>query len=234
MLGALMLTLERGAYGINPRLAMFTQILSVPLLITMIGIACDAFWSRWLALAGAIAVLPWALVLTFGVPAGAPLVQQSVALIAALMLLASLTGRAMFERYEGKGSLNWRGPRLSLVRWTIILNAASVLGLSLFVALYRYAIEWHATIPGILLLSLVTGVVLLARQKTAGLVAVALSCALFVPAGAYFVWREARTTGEVYVFAAAFVPGIIAGWACLVVFGRPIWRVLRPGSEPPA
>jgi len=113
------------------------------------------------------------------------------------------------------------------VRWTIILNIASVLGLALFVSLYRYAIEWHVAIPAVLLLGLLLGVLLLATQKTIGLLLVAVSCVLFVPAGTYFVWREASHTGEMYLFAAAFLPGVIAGWACLVMFGRPIWRVLR-------
>jgi hypothetical protein len=228
-LGGLIVTLERGAYGVNPRLVIVTRVLLAPLVITAIGLALETFWSRWLALAGAVAVLPWAVVLTFGLPKGAPLAQQSIALGAALLLLASLTGRAMFERYEGKSKMDWSGPRMGLVRWTIILNIASVLGLSLFVALYQYTIEWHVAIPAVLLLSLLLGVLLLATQKTVGLLLVAVSCVLFVPAGTYFVWREASHTGEMYLFAAAFLPGVIAGWACLVAFGKPIWRALRGG-----
>jgi hypothetical protein len=118
---------------------------------------------------------------------------------------------------------------MGLVRWTIILNMASALGLFLFVVVYRYAIGWHVAIPAVLLAGLVAGVLLLARQKTVGLLLVALSCILFVPAGTFFVWQEASHTGEVYLFAAAFLPGIIAGWACLFAFGRPMWRALRAG-----
>ncbi len=129
----------------------------------------------------------------------------------------SLPGRAMFERYEGKAKMDWSGPRMGLVRWTIILNIASALGLSLFVALYRYTIEWHVAIPAVLLLGLVV------------LLLVAVSCVLFVPAGTYFVWKEASYTGEVYLFAASFLPGVIAGWACLFAFGKPIWNALRAG-----
>jgi hypothetical protein len=182
-----------------------------------------------LALAGAVAVLPWAVVLTFGLPDGVPLMQQTVALIASLLLLATLPGRAMFERFEGKAAMDWSGPRMTLVRWTIILNMASALGLSLFVALYRYSIEWHVAIPAVLLLGLLVGVLLLARQRTLGLLLVMVSCLLFVPAGTYFVWREASHTGEVYLFAASFLPGIAAGWACLFAFGRPIWNAVRSG-----
>ncbi len=226
-LGGLIMTLERGSYGVNPRLVVVTRVLMVPLVLTMIGLALEKAWSRWLALAGAVAVLPWAVVLTFGLPDGAPLMQQSIALIASLLLLLSLSGRAMVERYDGKAAMDWSGPRMGLVRWTIILNIATVIGLFLFVALYRYAVEWHLAIPLILLIGLVVGVLLLGRQKTIGLLLVGLACVLFVPGGTYFVWREASYTGEVYLFAALFLPGVIAGWACLFTFGGPIWKVLR-------
>ncbi len=226
-LGGLIVTLERGSYGVNPRLVVVTRVLLLPLVLTMIGLALEKTWSRWLALAGAVAVLPWAIVLTFGLPSGAPLMQQTIALVASLLLLVSLPGRAMFERYEGKARMDWSGPRMGLVRWTIILNIASVLGLFLFVGLYRYAIEWHMAIPVVLLCGLVVGVLLLAFQKTIGLLLVGVGCVLFVPAGTYFVWKEASYTGEVYLFAASFLPGVIAGWACLFAFGEPIWKALR-------
>jgi len=227
--GGLILTLERGSYGVNPRLVVVTTALLVPLGITMIGLALEKVWSRWLAIAAAVAVLPWAVVLTFGLPGGAPLMQQTIALVAALVLLVSLPGRAMFDRYEGASNMDWTGRRMTLVRWTIILNLASVLGLILFVGLYRYAIEWHVMIPAVLLMGLLAGVALLGFQKTIGLLLVAVSCVLFVPGGTYFVWKEASHTGEIYLFAASFLPGVIAGWACLFVFGKPIWRTLRWG-----
>ncbi len=228
-LGGLIVTLERGSYGVNPRLVVVTRVLLLPLVLTMIGLALEKAWSRWLALAGAVAVLPWAIVLTFGLPSGAPLMQQTIALVASLLLLVSLPGRAMFERYEGKARMDWSGGRMGLVRWTIILNIASVLGLFLFVGLYRYAIEWHMAIPVVLLCGLVVGVLLLGFQKTIGLLLVGVGCVLFVPAGTYFVWKEASYTGEVYLFAASFLPGVIAGWACLFAFGEPIWKALRAG-----
>lgn len=227
--GGLIITLERGAYGVNPRLVIVTRALLVPLALTMIGLVLEKAWSRWLALAAAVAVLPWAIVLTFGLPGGVPLMQQSIALVASLLLLASLPGHAMFERYEAKSRLDWTGRHMALVRWTIILNLASVLGLILFVGLYRYTIEWHVAIPAVLLGGLLGGVSLLGFQKTIGLVLVAASCVLFVPGGAYFVWKEASHTGEIYLFAASFLPGVVAGWACLFTFGKPIWRTLRAG-----
>ena len=228
-LGGLIITLERGSYGVNPRLVVFTRVLLVPLVLTIIGLALDRVWSRWLALAAAVAVLPWAVVLTFGLPGGVPLMQQTIALVASLLLLASLSGRAMFDGYEGKAKMDWIGPRMGLVRWTIILNLASVLGLFMFVTLYRTSIEWHVAIPAVLLFGLVVGVLLLGLQKTLGLLLVAITCVLFLPAGTYFVWKEASYTGEIYLFAAAFLPGVIAGWACLLAFGKPILYALRAG-----
>jgi hypothetical protein len=95
--------------------------------------------------------------------------------------------------------------------------------------MYRYSIEWHVAIPAVLLAGLLMGVSLLAFQKAIGLILVALSCVLFVPAGAFFVWKEASYTGEMYLFAAAFLPGIIAGWVCVFAFGKPIWAALHRG-----
>jgi hypothetical protein len=227
--GGLILTLERGYYGVNPRFVLVAYALLLPLGLTMLGLALGKVWGRWLALAGAVAVLPWAAVLTFGLPAGVPLTQQIIALVASLLLLLSMPGQVMFEHFEGRTERDWSGPRMALVRWTIILNIASAIGLLLFVAVYRYAIEWHVAIPAVLLLGLVAGVSLLARQMTVGLLLVAFACVLFVPAGTYFVWKEASYTGEVYLFAAVFLPGVVAGWACLFVFGRPIWRALSSG-----
>ncbi len=31
------------------------------------------------------------------------------------------------------------------------------------------------------------------------------------------------------LFAVAFAPGVLTGWACLLVFGRPMWRRLTSG-----
>ena len=228
-LAGLIWTLERGSYGVNPRLVIATRVLLVPLGATVIGLVLEKYWGRWLALAAAVVVLPWAIVLTFGLPPGAPLRQQTIALVASGLLLVTLSGRAMFERYEGRAATDWSGPRMGLVRWTIILNIASAVALFLFVAVFRYAIEWHVTFPAVLLVALVLGVLLLAKQRTMGLFLVALSCVLFLPAAAFFVWVESSYAGGVRIFAMSFIPGVLAGWACLLAFGRPVWRALRSG-----
>lgn len=228
-LGGLIVTLERGAYGVNPGLVVATRVLLLPLGVTIIGLALEKHWGRWMGLAAAVAVLPWATYLTFGLPRGVPLTQQTIALAASASLLLVLTGTAMFERYDGRAPTDWSGPRMGLVRWTVILNLASAVGLFVFVAVYRYQIEWHVAVPALLLVGLILGVLLLARQKTMGLLLVALSCVLFIPAGAFFVWKESSWAGGAHVFAASFLPGVLAGWACLVAFGRPVWSALRSG-----
>jgi peptidoglycan/LPS O-acetylase OafA/YrhL len=226
-LAGLIWTLERGSYGVNPRLVVATRGLLFPLGVAIIGVALEKYWGRWLALAAAVVVLPWAIVLTFGLPPGAPLMQQTIALVASALLLVTLSGRTMFERYEGRSTTDWSGPRMGLVRWTIIFNIASAVALFLFVAVYRYTIEWYVAFPAVLLVALMTGVLLLARQKTLGLVLVALGCVLFVPAAVLFVWKESSYAGGVRIFAMSFMPGVLAGWACLFAFGGPVWRALR-------
>lgn len=225
-LAAVVVTVDPDADWLDRRFVAAARLLLVPLGATIVGLVRERYWGRWLGLAGALAVLPWALVLTFAFPGGPP-VAPAVALAASLLLLVSLTGRTMFERYDTGGATDWTGRRMGLVRWTVILNVASALGLVPFVSTYPFATGWHAGVAIALLITLLAGVLLLARQRTAGLLLVAASCVLFLPAGAYFVWTEARYASEALLFAAAFLPGVGAGWACLFAFGKPIWRMLK-------
>jgi hypothetical protein len=134
------------------------RVLLLPLAVTVIGIARGWYWSRWIALAAALAVLPWATVLVL-TPAGPGFRSRAaVALFASLLLLGSLLGRLMFSRYEGSGRHgDWTGARMALVRWSLIFNLASLLNLYLFVAVYRYRVQWHMVIPAVVLLSLLVG-----------------------------------------------------------------------------
>lgn len=211
----------------NDRFVVAMWVLLAPLLITVIGLARGVYWSRWLALAAGIAVLPWAGVFALGGGLGVPVVRSWVALAASALLILSLLGGRMFDRFEGRAKrANWRGRRMTLVRWTIICNIASILALYLFVAVYEARIAWHFMIPALLLLGLVLGVFALAHGRTVGLLAVALCCILFVPAGGYFVSQEARDAGEAILFAIVFLPGVLTGWASLFSFAGPIRRYL--------
>ncbi len=54
-LGGLIVILERGSYGVSPRLVVLTRVLLVPLVLTMIGLALDKVWSRCLSFSAAVA-----------------------------------------------------------------------------------------------------------------------------------------------------------------------------------
>lgn len=193
-------------------------ILLGPLAFTVVEVWRGRPWGRWLALGAAVAVLPWAVVLTSTpfVPSALPI----TALAASLTLLATLTGRTAADRYEGSD-------RTPLISWTIICNVASILVLYLFIGAYDYAVDWHVGITGGLLVGLLWGVTRLAGGRTIGILVVGLCCALLLPAGAFFVAREATYVGEALLLGAAFLPGMLTAAACLIVFGRPMWRILR-------
>jgi hypothetical protein len=228
-LGGLIITSNPlGPVGPDRQLVSAVRWLLLPLGVTIAGLVLDRPWGRWVAIATGIAVLPWSVALTFGETYGASTTRPTIALVASLLLLVSLPGRAMFERFEGRiKDLDWRGRRMSLLRWTIICNIAAALALYPFVTAYEARIAWHIAIPAVLLAGLVLGVLLLAYQKTAGLLWVALCCLLFVPAGAYFVSQEASHAGEAVLFASLFAPGVLTAWASLIAFGRPILSALR-------
>jgi hypothetical protein len=203
-------------------------LLLVPLILSIAGLVTDRFWARWLGLAIAIAVLPWAFVITFVPEPGLPVPAGAGALAAAVALLAALAGRRMAARYEGKvKSIDWFGPRMRWLGWTVIGNLASVLTLLLFVVAYRFRFAWHMALLGAVMAGLIAGVVLLARQLTAGLLLVWLCCIAIIPVGAMFVLSEATGAGEALLFAAALLPGALTGWATVFVFGRPLIRFLR-------
>ena len=202
----------------------------VPILGTICGLVLNLPWSRWLGLAAGIAVLPWAAALALGPSYGSPLFPRAALLASSLALLASLTGKQMFGRYEGRArSADWSGARMTLARWTIICNVASVLALFLFVTAYDYGIRWHFMALLTLLGGLAIGVLLLATGRTAGLMLVALCSLCFAPIGIHFVLQEAVFYGEAILFAAIFLPGILTALASAFTFGRPIWRYVASG-----
>ncbi|MEJ2310902.1 MAG: hypothetical protein P8Y11_00820 [Gemmatimonadales bacterium] len=226
-LGGLIITSSPSGPGGDDRVLTALWLLLVPLAITIGGLAGEAYWSRWLALAAGVAVLPWGTALTVTPTYGHPALPRLLLLAASLLLLLSLTGRSMFAHYEGRaGNTAWSGRLMGLVRWTIICNIASVLSLYLFVVAYDYELAWQFAILASLFGGLVAGVLLLARGRTVGILIVGLCSACFVPVGGLFVWREATYAGEALLFAAIFLPGVLTAWISLVAFGKPIWRFL--------
>ncbi len=217
----------------NDRFIAAMWVLLAPLLATIVGLIRGVYWSRWLAIAAGLAVLPWAAAFALTPGPGIPMVRATIALTASLLLITALLGRSMFDRFEGRArGTDWSGRRMTLVRWTIICNLASILALYLFVSVYQARVAWHFLIPATLLAGLVFGVLALAHGRTAGLLGVALCCILFVPAGGYFVSQEARYGGEAILFVLIFAPGVLTGWASLFAFGGPIRDYLRRSREP--
>jgi hypothetical protein len=202
-------------------------LLLVPVILIVPGLALRRPGGRWLGLAVAVAALPWAAVFALSAGPGVPVVRGAIALSASLVLIWALTGRTMFEAFEGHTKLDWRGRRMGLIRWTIICNLAAALTLYLFVIAYRFTFAWHLAVFGGLLLGMLGGVLLLARQMTVGLLLVWFCSIALVPAGAWFVAVEADSAAEGALLAVTLLPGLVTGWTTMFVFGKPIWRFLR-------
>lgn len=201
-------------------------LLVLPLVTSIGGIVAGRQWGRWLGLAVAIAALPWSLVLSFDPHLRDVRGFATLGCVAALF--ASLSGHAMVNHFEGRQSgIDWSGPRVRWLRWTIICNLASGLALLLFVLFFRAPFAWHLPVFIALIAGLVAGTYLVARQMTAGLLLVWLCCLLIPPVLILFI-REARADlGETILLVATLAPGITTGWATAFVFGRPLWRYFR-------
>lgn len=232
-LGALTLLLAPRAGGGPPgseRLGIAILLMLLPLVWALVGLVLRRPSGRWLGLAVGIGVLPWATAFTLGPSYGAPTWPALVALAASLVLLVTLTGRPMFEAYEGHQEVDWSGFRMGLLRWTLVFNAASAFSLYLFVMAYDADLGGFVAVGAWLLLGLVLGVWLLAHQKTFGLLVLACCCVAFLPLGTLFLSREAHSPAEAWLLVAVFLPGVLMGWASLVAFGRPMLRFVRSGD----
>ncbi len=226
-LAGLIVTSNWSAGPADARLERAVAPLLAPLAVTISGLWREAYWSRWLALAAGVGLLPWAAALAVTPTIGHSVLPWTL-VAAAVTLVGALTGRKMCRRYEGRfGGVTWSGPRMTLISWTIICNVASALSLYLFVVAYDHSLAWHLIALAWLLACLVAGAWLLARGRTAGLLVVALASLCLVPVGAHFVWQEATLMGEAVLFALLFLPGILTSWACLMLFSGPIWRILK-------
>lgn len=227
-LGWLILSMPAPAFPAQVDLRMVLVPLLLPLLATIAGILAGWPWSRWLGLSAAIAVLPWAVAFVSGQSYGVPQTRPWIVLLAASALIAALTGRVAFAHFEGRAAgADWRGPRMALVRWTVICNVAAVLNLYVFATAYAPAAVWHSLIPGGLALGLVLGVWLLAQQKTLGLLVLAPCCLLLPPASLYFVLQQPVSGAERILFGALFLPGWLTAATTLASFAGPLRRYVR-------
>lgn len=214
----------------SERVGMAILLLLLPLAWAAVGLVLRRAAGRWIGLSVGVAVLPWATAFAIGPSYGAPTWPAWVALAASLTLLLTLTGRRMFDAHEGRLDVDWSSPRMGILRWTIIFNAASALALYLFVMAYDADLGGFVTVGIWLLLGLLLGVWLLAHQKTFGLLILAACCVAFLPLGTLFLQREAHSPEEAWLLVAVFLPGVLMGWASLIAFGRPMLRFLRSGE----
>ncbi len=211
----------------NERLGIAFLLLLLPLAWALVALLLRRPAGRWLGLAVGIAVLPWAMAFTLGPSYGTPTWPGQVALAAALTLLLSLSGRSMFDAYEGRQAVDWSGFRMGLLRWTLVFNTASAFSLYLFVMAYDASLGGFVAVGAWLLLGLIAGVWLLAHQKTIGLLILAGCCIAFIPLGLLFMRSEAHSPEEAWLLVAIFLPGVLMGWASLIAFARPMLSFLR-------
>ena len=218
------------AAGRTPdRVALAMWGLLAPLAVTLVGVLRGAPWARWLALGAAVAVLPWALVLTVA-PLGLPVGRHIVALAASLAVFGGLAGPSASGRRGDREERVDRGSRhTALVGWTIAANIASMLALYLFLVAFDYRSGWNLAAVWTFLVLLLFGVMALGRGKTAGILAIALAGLGLVVTGGAFLAPEANHVGEILLLGSIFLPGIVMGTALLCAFARPMWRVLRGG-----
>jgi hypothetical protein len=214
------------------------------LLVGTVALAWEAWWGRLLPLAWSVCLM------ILGVLGVADHTDWGPAFLGAGVLLSlSLTGKEMFARFEGKAPppLDWTGPGMRLVRATVVASLSAFLGgVALAPAILawnpqpRPHPDWH---PGnlpmepapdptgllvvcvVLTVLLLIGVILLARQRTAGLLLVGVA-ALGVPV-ALVVNPDVLRAGGFLIFAAVFGPALLCGWISLGRFVPGMVRLLR-------
>lgn len=208
------------------RLAVWALL--VPLLAVGFGVARGAKWGTNLGLAVSLAVLPWATVLTLTPSFGAPITRQVVALIGSGVLLLALLFPTRSDGVRRPGADD--RPRVGKsrwIRWCLVLNLVSALNLYLFVIAYAFGASWQLLTLGALLVGLLVGLGLLARNVTGGLLVLALFAILVVPGSALFVAAEAKSTGEAWLFVFLVAPGVVAALGTAASLSSGLARVFR-------
>jgi hypothetical protein len=159
-------------------------------------------------------------------------------LAGAVLLRLCLAGKEMFARYEGQAppAFDWTRPGMRLVRAALIANLCAFLGgVTLAPAIFEWSrfTHQHQTLaPGTMLMAclvmtavMLVAVMLLARQRTAGLLLLAVA-AIGVPL-TLIANRAVYDTATALIFLALFGPGIVCGWLALGRFVPGMVRLLR-------
>jgi hypothetical protein len=205
------------------------------LVLGTVGFARGAWWGRLVPVAWSTTVAVLSVVVLTRNVSGFDGV-----LAGAILLRVCVAGNAMFAGYEGQAPppLDWTRPGMRLVRAAVTANLGAFLGgvtylLGMFdeptvtccgglPCPYRHHFP---TVPFCVCLAMtalmLVGVVLLARQRTAGLLPAAVS-AVVVPA---VLIANHNVLGREGVLI--FGPGIVCGWLALGRFLPAMARFLR-------
>ncbi len=213
--------------GSTPMVTLAFWALSILTAITAIGLVRARYLARWMAIALGWSVLPIAGAIMLDPPARSD-VRPLVTLLAGATIFVALLGRSMFAAFEGRSSTHdWSGGRMGLVRWAIIANLATSLSLSLATLQWQSmpgkVVVWCGSFALILLLS----IGLLARQKTLGILLLAVGCVGILGSGSYFMVSDAAPWEAVMLLSLMFGPGVVLGSAVLVAYAKPILAFVR-------
>ena len=194
------------------------------------GLMSGRWWGRWLGLAIGLVCTSFggfdlAMVLAerLSHPTDA---QASIAMaLAGPVLLICLSGPAMFDRYDRRAGYS-TGRRPLLVRWAAVTNLSSLVTLVLLsFAVFDHGSRDHAHWQLALLCAalVLSGVVMLARGKTMGLV-----LAVVAASSEILLTASIRPTGSRVIFGTLLSPGLVMVAVVAVAYSGPIWRFLRP------
>jgi hypothetical protein len=223
------------AYDWVPQLQ-YGFLLALALAATL-GLARRWWWARMLGTSLAISVL-------------FPAVQSSlewgarfdslVQMAWAGAVLASLRGRAFLSLYEGQraAGVDWSARGMWAVWWAIVLNGATLVEVStLLIGAWQEAsgcfgrLAWidhypPAYWPAVALAGLLlVGLMLLARQRTAGLLLTAVVSVAF-PVVLLLYLRSVPHQQPASIVVPA-VPGLLAAWLSIGFWVKPMFRLLR-------
>jgi hypothetical protein len=196
------------------------------LVIASAGLAAGGWWGRWMGLAaGVTGTLLGICMVTVALNGQAVPAELKVIGLVGPALLVCLSGRRMFDRFDGRAGKPNDG-RARLVRWAVITNGASLAALMLLsYAMLELGVMGSRSLSSRLaLLSTVlvlSGVLLLARGKTAGLFVGAVAVLAQVLLAVSLEHRAA------YTMLLLLLPGLTFAAAVLVAYAGPLWRFAR-------
>ena len=195
-------------------------IVAALLVVPAGGLALRRWWGRWLGLAAGVTGTLYAVLLSIRHSDGAMMAFA----IPGPLLLASLTGRAMFDRFDRPAGIS-DDYRTRVVRWAVITNVASLVTLTLLsYATYQMRGFYERVSNDLVIFAtapvVIVGVLLLARGKTAGLIAAVAGIVTQVLM--LLTWHQGRAT--LFVLLG---PGLLLAGASVIVYAAPIWRFLR-------